>query len=120
MAKIGSLFIGICWEIWRNRNEDIFQNIKKDNWASVNSILSYHSSLINVLVRHEDHPVLRNVRWHPLTDECIKVNVTNVIWIHGLFVVCVVQHLICLPDYHHLARPSVGVGPWSQVYYFGI
>lgn len=59
MAKIGSLFIGICWEIWRNRNEDIFQNIKKDNWASVKS---YHSSLINALVRHEDRPVLRNVR----------------------------------------------------------
>jgi len=59
LSKTRSLFLVICWEIWRNINDEIFQNNKKDNWASVNSIFSYHSSMIKALARDENCLVLR-------------------------------------------------------------
>jgi hypothetical protein len=33
-TKAGSMFIVTCFEIWWNRNEEVFQNVKKDNLGS--------------------------------------------------------------------------------------
>jgi len=38
--EAGTKFIVTCFEIWRNRNEQIFQNVQKDTWNYVNNIIS--------------------------------------------------------------------------------
>lgn len=48
--------------------EENFQQVKKDTWASANSIFSYHSSMIQVLGHADKHPIHRQVRWYPPKD----------------------------------------------------
>jgi len=74
MLNTRPLFIVTCWEIWRNKNGKFFQQVKKDTWASVNSIFSYHSSIIQVLSHTDKHHIHRQVRWYPPKDGYIKVN----------------------------------------------
>ncbi|KEH30503.1 hypothetical protein MTR_4g073630 [Medicago truncatula] len=101
--ETGTMFIVTCFEIRRNRNKEIFQNVKKDHWASVNSIFFYHSSMVVVLGRTSKHHVVRHVCWYPPPEGYIKVNVDDSyfgnpanagfggllrndrgVWIHGL------------------------------------
>lgn len=71
-----TLFHWTSFEIWRNRNEDIFQNVKKDTLASVNTILSYHSSMAHALSPTNKHYVTCQVRWN-LPKGYIKVIVDD-------------------------------------------
>ena len=70
--ETGTMFLVTCFEIWRNRNEEIFQNVKKDHWASVNSIFSYHSSMVVALGSANKHRVVRHVRWYPPLKVILK------------------------------------------------
>ncbi|KAK2382027.1 TMV resistance protein N [Trifolium repens] len=74
-TKAGYMFVVTCFEIWRNRNEEVFQNVKKDNWTSVNDIYSYHSSMVHALGPTNKQHVIRQIRWHPPPEGYIKVNV---------------------------------------------
>jgi hypothetical protein len=49
--------------------------VKKDHWASVNSIFSYHSSMVVALGSANKHCVVRHVCWYPPPEGYIKVNV---------------------------------------------
>jgi len=55
-------FIVTCFEIWRNRNEHIFQNVHKDTWNSVNSIISYHASMVYALGTTSKHHMVLEQR----------------------------------------------------------
>lgn len=70
-----TLFIVTCFEIWQNRNEYIFQNMNKDTWVSVNTILLYHYSTVHALGPTNKHHVTRQVRLNPLHEGYIRVNV---------------------------------------------
>jgi hypothetical protein len=52
------------FEIWKNRYEEIFQNVKKDTWNSINTIISYHASMVHALGTTSKHHVTRQVRWN--------------------------------------------------------
>jgi uncharacterized membrane protein YjdF len=60
-TEAGSMFIATCFEIWRNKNKEIYQNVKKDNWASVNDIYSYHSSIVHALGPTNKQHVIRQI-----------------------------------------------------------
>jgi len=62
-----------CSEIWRNRNNEIFQHVKKDTLASVNNIFSYHSSMVQALGPIHMQCVTRHVHWHPLLKVLLKL-----------------------------------------------
>jgi hypothetical protein len=74
-TEAGSMFIVTCFEIWRNRNEENFQNVKKDNWASVNDIYLYYFSMVHALGPTNKQYVIHQIRWHPPPEGYIKVNV---------------------------------------------
>jgi hypothetical protein len=69
------MFIVTCFEIWRNRNNEIFQHVKRDTLTSVNNIFSYHSSMVQALGPIRMQCVTRRVHWHPPSEGIIKVNV---------------------------------------------
>jgi ribonuclease HI len=73
--EAGTKFIVACFEIWRNRNEHIFQNVQKDTWNSVNNIISYHASMVHALGTTSKHHVVRQVRWNLPPEGYIKINV---------------------------------------------
>jgi ribonuclease HI len=75
VRETGTGFIVAYYEILRNRNEEIFQNVRKATWESVNNIISYHSSMVHALGPTNKRHVTRQVRWNPPPEDFIKINV---------------------------------------------
>jgi len=70
-------FIVTCYEIWRNRNEQIFQNMQADTWNSINIIVFYHASMVYTLCTTSKHHVAHQVRWNLPPEDYIKINVDD-------------------------------------------
>lgn len=71
----GSLFVVVCWFIWRARNAEIFTNSKWCVWYVLNQTYALHDLIIKTLGKTNKTHTFREVSWLPPAESCMELNV---------------------------------------------